>query len=269
MIHAILGKKFGQTQTFLTDGTRIPVTQITVPDNIVFAVKTKDKHAYSALQLGLGMKKKANRSLIGHAKKANAQTAPLFIREVRFFTDVQENALPKIGESVKVEDVLKPGDIIQVTGISKGKGFAGGVKRHHFKGGPRTHGQSDRERAPGSIGQTTTPGRVYRGKRMAGRMGHETATVRNLSVVDIISNDDEKVLLIKGLVPGVRNGVLYIEKVGEMKKFVPLYKGEEEKPKEEKQAASATKIETVSEEPKQEKKAEKIETSKDGKENEK
>ena len=110
--------------------------------------------------------------------------------------------------------------MINVTGVPKGKGYAGVVKRHHFKGGPRTHGQSDRERAPGSIGQTTTPGRVYKGKRMAGRMGHETATIRNLEVLDVSAD----LILVKGLVPGGRNTLIILKKVGENKKFVPLYK---------------------------------------------
>src|SRR5207247_7959997 len=125
---------------------------------------------------------------------------PYFLAEVRFPADAKVEALPKAGDMIQVTSVFEPGDIIDVTGISKGKGFAGGVKRHHFKGGPRTHGQSDRERAPGSIGQTTTPGRVYRGKRMAGRMGNDRVTVRGLEVVAI---DSEKhMLTIKGLVPG-------------------------------------------------------------------
>lgn len=117
-------------------------------------------------------------------------------------------------------DGLKPGDVVQVRGTSKGKGFAGVVKRHHFKGGPRTHGQSDRERAPGSIGQTTTPGRVYRGKRMAGRMGSDRVTIKNLLVLDIARD----IVTIKGLVPGARNNRLVITKTGEAKKFIPLYK---------------------------------------------
>lgn len=120
---------------------------------------------------------------------------------------------------VKTEEMLSPGSLVQVTGISKGKGFAGVVKRHHFKGGPRTHGQSDRERAPGSIGQTTTPGRVYKGKRMAGRMGGEKATIKNLEVLDVAEN----LLIIKGLVPGRKNSRLTIIKMGDM----PLYKEKE------------------------------------------
>ncbi|MDE2589717.1 MAG: 50S ribosomal protein L3, partial [Patescibacteria group bacterium] len=109
-----------------------------------------------------------------------------------------------------------------VTGTSKGKGFAGGVKRHHFKGGPRTHGQSDRERAPGSIGQTTTPGRVYKGKRMAGKMGNDTVTVKNLEIVDVRADG----VLIKGLVPGIKGAYIVITKVGKNKKAVPMLKEE-------------------------------------------
>lgn len=206
MVNTLLGEKNKQSQRFLKDGKRIPVTKVNVPDNAVVRVKTKDKDGYLALQFGIGQNRR-------------------FLREVRLDDIKEADSLPKPGDFVKASDVFKPGDIIDVTGVSKGKGFAGVVKRHHFKGGPRTHGQSDRERAPGSIGQTTTPGRVYRGKRMAGRMGHEKVTVKNLEVADII----DKGLLIKGLIPGVRNGLVMIKKVGEDKKFVPLYKEEEEK----------------------------------------
>ena len=128
--------------------------------------------------------------------------------------------MPKPGEILTVERVFSPGDIVSVTGTSKGKGFAGVVKRHHFKGGPKTHGQSDRHRAPGSIGQSTTPGRVFKGKRMAGRMGSERVTLQNLTVVDI--DQENKKLYIAGLVPGHKNALLFIVRSGENKKFVPL-----------------------------------------------
>lgn len=203
MINTLLGEKIEQTQRFLTDGTRIPVTRIHVPDNAVTYIKTKDKDGYWAVQLLLGKNK----------------------REVRI-----QDTLLKIGDKIAAKQVFKAGDIIDVIGVSKGKGFAGVVKRHHFKGGPRTHGQSDRERAPGSIGQTTTPGRVYKGKRMAGRMGHERVTLKNLRIVEVL--DD--LLLIKGLVPGSRHTLLMVKKVGEDKKFVPLYKEEEKEDKEDK-----------------------------------
>ncbi len=128
--------------------------------------------------------------------------------------EISENL--KVGEEIKVADVFKPGDIVDVVGTSKGKGFAGVVKRWHFKGGPRTHGQSDRERAPGSIGSSTTPGRVLKGKRMAGRMGSERITVKNLEVVGVDS--DKNFLEVKGLVPGVIGGLLVIQRVKEAKK---------------------------------------------------
>lgn len=222
MTNAILGKKIDQTQKFLENGARIPVTEITTEGNVVVFLKKKDQNGYNALQLGFGIKKHPNKALLGHVKGAALKAAPHFLREIKLPTDVVNDQLPKLGEILKVSEIFKLGDIIDVSGISKGKGYAGVVKRHHFKGGPRTHGQSDRERAPGSIGQTTTPGRVYKGKRMAGRMGQERVTIKNLEIVDIINNS----ILVKGLVPGAKNSLVLIKKVGEDKKFVHLYKPE-------------------------------------------
>lgn len=219
-MNAIYGTKIKQAQMFLQNGIRIPVTQIKVDGNVVAGIKTKDKNSYDALQIGVGAKKRANKSVVGFMKKANLTFIPKFLREIKVADG--EN-LPKLGDVIKPQDVFKPGDIVDAIGISKGKGFAGVVKKHHFKGGPRTHGQSDRERAPGSIGQTTTPGRVYKGKRMAGHMGSEKVTIKNLEIVAV----DDIFLYVKGLVPGSVNGLLKIEKVGESKKFIPLY--EEEK----------------------------------------
>lgn len=211
---SIFAKKITQTQNFLEDGTRVPVTVLLVPKNAIVQVKTKEKDGYNAIQLAIDEKKRANKSLLGKIKKAGIDFIPRFLREVRV-----EDTLD-IGEKkeIKASDVLKPGDLVDVSGISKGKGFAGVVKRHHFAGGPRTHGQSDRERAPGSIGQTTTPGRVYKGKRMAGRMGAEKTTIKNLEVLSV---EDDKIL-IKGLVPGTRGSLVFVKKVGENKKFIPL-----------------------------------------------
>ena len=209
MVNAILGKKVTQSQKFLEDGTRVPVTTIWAGENYV--VRTlPDK-----VQLGFGIKKHIGKPTAGTLKKAGIDKNLRFFREIN--ADVAE-VTP--GTMLAVAEVLKAGDRVQVMGISKGKGFAGGVKRHHFKGGPRTHGQSDRERAPGSIGQTTTPGRVYKGKRMAGRMGSDQVTVKNLTVLDVA--DDT--VTIKGLVPGGRNSLLVITKTGDAKKFVPLYR---------------------------------------------
>ncbi|EKD64525.1 MAG: 50S ribosomal protein L3 [uncultured bacterium] len=222
-LQALLGKKIEQSQRFLEDGTRIPVTRIQVSGNVVVSVKTKDKNGYDAVQIGFGTKKKPDKALLGIVKKANLKTAPYTLKEVKY-ADADGSAAPSISEAIKALEVFKPGDIVDVIGISKGKGFAGVVKRHHFKGGPRTHGQSDRERAPGSIGQTTTPGRVYKGKKMAGRMGADRVTLQNLQLIDV--SDDT--LLIKGLVPGGRNNLLTIKKVREAKKFIPLYKEPEE-----------------------------------------
>lgn len=222
-MQAILGRKQTQTQKFLSDGTRIPVTFVEVKANPVLTVKTQDRDGYVAVQLGYGVKKHANKAALGHSKKgANLDHAPYFLAEIRLDADIKVDELPKPGEMVNVSSVFEPGDMINVTGISKGKGFAGGVKRYHFKGGPRTHGQSDRERAPGSIGQTTTPGRVYKGKHMAGKMGFERVTVRNLEVAEVLQEG----LLINGLVPGIPGGYLVIKKVGKNKKFNPLFKEE-------------------------------------------
>lgn len=126
--------------------------------------------------------------------------------------------------------ILVPGDLIKVTGRSKGKGFAGVVKRWGFKGGPKTHGQSDRQRSPGSIGQTTTPGRVYKGKKMAGRMGGQRVTIAGLTVMDV--DEKNSLLLVKGLVPGVRGAELILRKVGRNTKFIPLLKAGEKEIKE-------------------------------------
>ncbi len=218
-MQAFIGQKKDQSQAFLEDGTRIPVTKIQTAALPVTWVKTMEKDGYPAVQLGMGIRKHPNKAQLGHTRGAKIEKAPRFLREIRL-TDEEVANSPKIGEYIKVTDVLKPGDIVTVSGFSKGKGFAGGVKRYHFKGGPRTHGQSDRERAPGSIGQTTTPGRVYKGKRMAGRMGAENASVRNLEVVLVTETE----VWVKGLVPGVRGGLVVIKKVKENKKFVPLYK---------------------------------------------
>jgi large subunit ribosomal protein L3 len=217
MLQALIGKKIDQSQTFLENGRRISVTEVSVADNIVVQVKTAEKDKYTAVQLGIGAKKKPFKSLIGHSKKAGLENVPALIREVAWFG---EEELPKSGDVVTVEAVFKAGDIVKVTGTSKGKGFAGGVKRHNFRGGPKTHGQSDRHRAPGSIGQGTTPGRVYKGKKMAGHMGVDTVTISNLVIVDV--DPENKKMYVLGLVPGNKKSPLIITKTGEQKKFVRL-----------------------------------------------
>jgi large subunit ribosomal protein L3 len=215
MINTLLGIKGEQTQRFLENGRRIPVTSIQTGGNVVVGIKQVNGDT-SSVKLGLGTVKTKTKKSSGKPVKT-AKTAHRYLRETKA-KDVSD--MPPVGQTVDPSAVFQPGDLIAVTGTSKGKGFAGVVKRYHFRGGPKTHGQSDRHRSPGSIGQTTTPGRVYRGKRMAGHMGVEQVTVKNLTVVDIdiVSNT----LFVLGLVPGHKNGLLKITKEGSVKKFVPL-----------------------------------------------
>lgn len=216
-LNALLAIKSDQTQGFREDGKRIPLTVVLASGNVVTQVKSDEKEGYHSIQLGIGSWRKPTKSEEGKSKKMGLKTSPRFFREIR----LSEKADLEPGTEINVAEIFEPGDRVDVVGFSKGKGFAGGVKRHGFKGGPRTHGQSDRERAPGSIGQTTTPGRVYKGKRMAGHMGHEQITVKNLEIVEV---REDGTILIKGLVPGPVNNLLILKRAGKNKKFIPLYK---------------------------------------------
>jgi len=215
-------------QGFTQDGKRIPLTRVKAGHLTVVQVKTSDHDGYNAIQIGWGETKKVNQAVKGQIKGAKLKKAPLFLAEIR----TEEKPEFKVGDQIKLGEVLKEGDLVKVSGISKGKGFQGVVRRWHFKGGPRTHGQSDRERAPGSIGQTTTPGRVYRGKRMAGRMGGQKTTVSGLLVMKV----EDETLMIKGLVPGPKKGILVLLKTGEQKNFVGLLRGGEKEIKETEEA---------------------------------
>ncbi|MBI4137527.1 50S ribosomal protein L3 [Candidatus Roizmanbacteria bacterium] len=209
MIGAILGTKIRQTQAFNAQGHRTPVTVISAGPCWVTQVKTVDTDGYAAVQLGFGQKSLLSKPQTGHITKAGLdKQAPRFFREVHVDAAVISDKKMKPGDAILVDQVLQPGDIVSVTGTSKGKGFAGVVKRWKFKGGPKTHGQSDRLRAPGSIGPGTTPGRVYKGKKMAGRMGTDTITVKNLHVVSI--NKDTNEVVVSGVVPGPKRGLLRI-----------------------------------------------------------
>jgi len=203
MINAILGSKLGQSQAFSEAGIRIPVTMIQAGPCWI------TQKTGTSIQLGFGTIKNISKAEVGHIKKAGLDKKLRFLRsfQLRNVSDVGDVS---VGSEVKLGDVLVAGDYVTVTGVSKGKGFAGVVKRHGFAGGPRTHGQSDRERSPGSIGQTTTPGRVYRGKRMAGRMGSDTVTLRKLKVIAVDTQNN--MLTVKGLVPGGHHGLLIIRK---------------------------------------------------------
>lgn len=189
---------------FTAQGKRIPVTLIQAGP--CWITNIEDTPSYKSIQLGFGTTRHVSKAEEGHTKKAGLTNKLRFLRSF----DVDDVRDVKPGSEIKVGDIFAVGDVIRITGTSKGKGFAGVVKRHGFAGGPRTHGQSDRERAPGSIGQTTTPGRVYRGKRMAGRMGSDRVTQRGLTVVAIDAYTN--MLTIKGLVPGGQNGLLIIQK---------------------------------------------------------
>lgn len=209
MINTILASKGVSSQTFI-EGFRIPVTTAVAGPCVVTQIKHEDRDGYWAVQLGFGTKrtKVTSKPLQGHLKETSKENAfPRNLREVRLTKEPEF----KVGDIVKVEDIFKPGDVVSVTGISKGKGFAGGVKKWGFHGGPRTHGQSDRERAPGSIGQTTTPGRVYRGKKMAGRMGGEQVTVVNLHIISV--NAETGGVEISGQVPGTPGSLISIHKI--------------------------------------------------------
>ncbi len=200
----ILGKKVGMTQIFGEDGIVIPVTLIEAGPCYVTQKKTKEKDSYNAIQLGFGeiSEKRLNKPGAGHLEKSG--TPPVkYLREFRVASpDDYEQ-----GQKIEVS-VFELGDMVDVTGTSKGKGFAGVVKRYGFRGGPKTHGQSDRWRAPGSAGAGSTPGRIFKGKRMPGQMGNERATTQNLKVV--LVDADKNFLAIKGAVPGGKNGLVIV-----------------------------------------------------------
>lgn len=195
------------TSIFTDAGRNVACTVVQANPNVVTQVKTEDSDGYNALQLGYGdaKAKRTSRALIGHFDKA--KTGPK--RKVAEFRDFDIDK--SLGEIIKVDEVFTEGDYVSVVGTSKGKGFQGVVKRHGFAGvGDATHGQHNRQRAPGSIGQSSTPSRVYKGMRMAGRTGNERVKIRNLEVVKIFP--DENIMLIKGAIPGHKGSFVIIEK---------------------------------------------------------
>ena len=204
MFSGIIGRKVGMTRLFREDGVAVAVTAVEAGPCFVTQVKSRAKDGYNAIQLGFGEAKRLNAPQRGHLQGTGK------VRHLHEFRTEDVSSV-KRGDKVDVS-LLNPGDFVNISGLSKGKGFAGVVKRHHFAGGPKTHGQSDRHRAPGSIGATTFPGRVLKGMRMAGHMGDRKTTVRNLEVVGV--DISRNLLLIEGTVPGARKGLLIIEKVG-------------------------------------------------------
>lgn len=203
MINAIYGKKIGMTQVWAEDDTIVPVTVIQAEPSKVVQVKTVDTDGYEAVQLGFGAikPKKVNRPMAGHFAKQGTEPTR-YLREVR----VDAASEYSVGDTVTVADFNEVAKV-DVTGTSKGKGFAGVIKRHGFAGGPGGHG-SHFHRAPGSIGQCATPSRVLKGLRLPGHMGCDTVTVRNLKVVRI--DEDQNLILVKGAVPGGKNGIVRV-----------------------------------------------------------
>ena len=204
MIQGIIGRKLGMTLIFRDNGKAEAVTAIEAGPCSVIQVKTVAKEGYNAVQLGFSEAKRLNSPQRGHLKGLGQFK---YLKEFR----VDDSEAIEVGEKVDVS-LFKAGDLVDITGVSKGKGFAGVVKRHHFAGGPKTHGQSDRHRHPGSIGATTSPGRVLKGMRMAGHMGDRRTTVSHLEVFE--ADPARNLLLVRGAVPGGRNGLLLIKKSG-------------------------------------------------------
>jgi large subunit ribosomal protein L3 len=197
----MLGKKIGMSQQFREDGTVIPVTLIAVTPNVVTGLRTEATDGYTAVQIGMGTDKNVNKPLAGHLKGLPPVSV---MREFRDVTGLERGAAITV-------DQFTPGELVHVSGISKGKGFQGVVKRHHFRGGPRTHGHKDNARMPGSIGAGGSQ-HVIKGTRMGGHMGNEEVTVQNLEVISVDAAKNE--IAIKGAVPGARGTLLVLRSAG-------------------------------------------------------
>ncbi|HEY7067912.1 MAG TPA: 50S ribosomal protein L3 [Chloroflexota bacterium] len=202
MVRGLLGRKLGMTQAFDDNGEVVALTIVQAGPCWVTQLRTPERDGYSAAQIGYEETKRLTRAEQGHLKSSPKLR---HLREVA----LDEGETVAVGTKIDVS-MLEPGELVDVTGTSKGRGFAGVVKRHGFRGGPKTHGQSDRHRAPGSVGSGTTPGRVFKGMRMAGRMGGERITVQNLQVMQV--DPERNLVALKGAVPGARNGLLLIRK---------------------------------------------------------
>ncbi len=206
MIQGILGKKLGMTQVFVADGRRIPVTVVEAGPCTVLQKKTESVDGYNALQVGFSEKKthRVNKPMMGHFKKAD-QGAFACLRELDAVNVDDYN----VGDQITCDSVFKAGDIVDVSGTSKGKGFQGVIKRWGFSGGRATHG-SHFHRAPGSIGMSASPARVQRGKKMPGQMGNARVTMQNLEIVEV--RPEQNLILVKGAIPGANQGLVVIRK---------------------------------------------------------
>ncbi|MFL5216507.1 MAG: 50S ribosomal protein L3 [Microvirga sp.] len=203
----LIGRKVGMTQVFQEDGTMVAVSVLAIEPNTVTRLRTADRDGYTAVQLGTDGQRRVSKPVAGQAKDLPKEAGrPATKREFR--VDSVDDFT--IGQMLSIGDLFNAGDVVDVTGVSKGKGFAGHIKRHNFHRGPKTHG-SDHHREPGSIGPGTTPGRVYKGLRMAGHMGDERATIKKVHVVR--TDPDRNLLLLKGSLPGARGSLILVRKV--------------------------------------------------------
>lgn len=227
MLNTIFATKVEMSQAWSKEGKRLPITKLKVGDNFVIANRKSQsspkftdqlkRHDCQMLEIGYGQKKLKNmkKPLSEQVKKSGFSFGVKKITGINIY-DADENT-PKAGQTIKMTDVLAVGDVVEVQGESKGRGFAGAVKRHGFHGGPKTHGQSDRQRAVGSIGSGTTPGRIWRGKKMPGHMGTETKTIKNLVVVFI--DEVNGMLWLNGPVPGYKSATVRINKTGDKREI--------------------------------------------------
>jgi large subunit ribosomal protein L3 len=207
MFPGIIGRKIGMTQLFEENGQAVAVTAIQAGPSVVTQIKSQERDGYDAVQVGF-IENKVKQSQLSSAENGHLRG----LENVRYLREFRTDDISSVKRGDKIDvGFLKQGDLINVTGFSKGMGFAGVVKRYHFAGGPKTHGQTDRHRAPGSIGATTFPGRVLKGKRMAGHMGNRRVTARKLEVIQ--ADPESNLLLVKGAVPGATGALLIIEKV--------------------------------------------------------
>ena len=198
----LIGRKVGMTQVFQDDGTMVAVSVLAIEPNTVTRLRTPERDGYTAFQIGTDVAKKLSKPEAGQLGDLPKVAT---IREFR--VDSLDDVT--VGQTIAIGDLFAAGDLVDVTGVSKGKGFAGVIKRHNFARGPKTHG-SDHHRAPGSIGPGTTPGRVYRGLKMAGHMGDERVTVKKVRVVR--TDPERNLLLVKGSLPGARGGLILVKK---------------------------------------------------------
>jgi large subunit ribosomal protein L3 len=206
----LIGKKLGMTRVFDDEGKAVPVSVVEAGPCTVVAKRTAEKDGYDALRIGYGTKRKKllTKPELGYFEKAGIESAR-YVKEVEYDGDLD------VGDEIKV-GIFKKGERVDVTGISRGLGFQGVMRRHAFAGSQKTHGQSDRERAPGSIGQSSFPSRVFKGLRMAGKMGKDKVTVSNLEVIQVI--EDQNLILVKGAIPGKKGTMLKIRKSNRVRK---------------------------------------------------